>query len=175
MYDKSFGLNPQKGKAKWSQDRLVYVSKNLSHVYWYQEKKKKNLICYSKACQNTNKPTNLPKNSKTHLIMMITINLSCKKISSLLISIIPDQEKLRYVTTMNLGLIPTEDGKRSCVLTSSFKVDKCGKWKLENEQHSGARYQSLSELMVNDSCHPSLCTNPRSTPNISTRMFHWNG
>ena len=71
--------------------------------------------------------------------MMITINLSFKKGSPLLISIISNQDPLRYGTAMNLGLIPREDGSRSYVLTISFKVNKHGKWKLENEHHSGTR------------------------------------
>ena len=88
------------------------------------------LLCYSQACQNTKNPTNLTNKSKTQVIMMITINLSCKKLSSLLISMISNQEPLVYGTAMNLGLIPTEDGPRSSVLTSYFEVNECGKCKL---------------------------------------------
>ena len=133
------------------------------------------LLCYSEACQNTKKPTKLRNNSKTHVIMMIKINPSCKKRSPLLISMISSQEQIRHGTAMKLGLIPTEDGTRSYVLTSSFKMKKCGKCKLENEHRSGARYLSLPKLMGNASCHPSLCTNPRSTPKISTIISHWTG
>ena len=42
---KSYDLNPQEGKAKWSQARLVYVPQDLSHVYWYQEQRLKK-FCY---------------------------------------------------------------------------------------------------------------------------------
>ena len=53
-----------------------------------------------------------------------------------------NQEELRYGTVMKLGLIPIEDGASSYVLTSSFKVNESGKFKLENEHHSGARHLS---------------------------------
>ena len=43
---------------------------------------------------------------------------------------ISNQEPLVYGTAMNLGLIPTEDGPRSSVLTSYFEVNECGKCKL---------------------------------------------
>ena len=46
-----------------------------------------------------------------------------QKISSLLISIISNQEPLRYGAVMKLGLIPTEYGARSSVLTNSFKAN----------------------------------------------------
>ena len=61
------------------------------------------------------------------------------KWSSLLISMISNQEPLGYRTAMELGLIPTEGGTSSYVLTSSFTVNECGRWKLESEHHSGAR------------------------------------
>ena len=133
------------------------------------------LLCYSQACQNTKNPAKLMKNSKTHVIMMITINPSWKKWSILLISMISNQDPLMCETVMKLGLIPTEDGARSYVLTSSFKVNARGKCKLENKHHSGAHYLSLPDLMGNDLCHPSLCTKPRSTPKISTIISHWTG
>ena len=69
---------------------------------------------------------------------MIKIDLFFKKLSSLLISMISNQEPLRYGTEMKLGLIPTEYGARSSVLTSSFKMNECAKCKLENEHHYGA-------------------------------------
>ena len=65
-----------------------------------------------------------------------------------------NQDPLRYVATMKLGFIPTEDGASSSVLTSSFKVNQGGNCKLENEYHSGARYLSLTELMGNASYNP---------------------
>ena len=52
------------------------------------------------------------KNSNNHVIVMITMNLSCKKLSSLLISIISNQGPIMYGTEMNLGLISTEYGTR---------------------------------------------------------------
>ena len=91
------------------------------------------------------------KNLKTHVIMMKTINLSCKKRSPLLTSIIPNQDSLRYGTAMKLGLIPTEGGKRSYVLTRSFKVNECGRCKMESEKNSGECYLSLPKLVVNAS------------------------
>ena len=107
--------------------------------------------------------------------MMKTINISCKKRLSLLISMIPNQEPRRYGTAMKFGLIPTEGGTKSSVITSSFKVNECGRWNLEREHHSGARYLSLPELMGNDSCHRFLCTKPISTNKISTPISHWTG
>ena len=133
------------------------------------------LLCYSQAYKNTKKPKKLTKNSKTQVIMMITINLYCKKISSLLISIISKQEPLMYGTTMNLGLIPTEYGERSSVLTSYFKVNECEKCKLQNKHHYGAHNLYLPELMGNASYHPQFCTKPRSTTKISTITYHWTG
>ena len=55
-----------------------------------------------------------------------------QKLSSLLISMISNQEPLMFGTTIKLGLILTEDGARLSVLTSYFKVNGCGKCKLEN-------------------------------------------
>ena len=55
---------------------------------------------------------------------------------------------------IKLGLVPTEDGASSSLLTSYFKLNKCGKFKLENENHSGAPYLSSPDLMGNASCHP---------------------
>ena len=138
-----------------------------------KNKKKEILLCYSQVCQNTKSPKKLTKNSDTHAIRMIKINLSYKKLSYLLISMISNQDPLSYETTMKLGLIQTEDGSRSSVLTKSFKVNKNGKYKLENEHNSFACYLSLTEMMGNASCHPSLCTNPIITPNIFTITSHW--
>ena len=42
-------------------------------------------------------------------------------------TIIFNQEPLRYITVMGLGLIPIEGGTRSYMFTSSFKVNKCGR------------------------------------------------
>ena len=74
---------------------------------------------------------------------MKTINLSCLKLSLLLTSMIFNQEPLRYGTVMKLVLVPMEGGTSSSVLTSSFRVNKCGGCKLKSEHHSGARYFSL--------------------------------
>ena len=105
--------------------------------------------------------------------MMKTINISCKKRLSLLISMIPNQEPRRYGTAMKFGLIPTEGGTKSSVITSSFKVNKCERCSLDIEHHSGARYLSLPELMGDDSCHSFLCSKPISTTKISTSRSHW--
>ena len=86
---------------------------------------------------------------------------------------ISNQELLRYGTVTKFGLIPTEYGTRSSVITSYFKVNKCERCKLESEHHSGACYLSLPDLVVNASCRPSLCTKPRSTPKIYTIIYHW--
>ena len=104
----------------------LYSTRSTSCIVISITKKKEMLICYSQACQNTNNPTKLTKKSKTHVIIMITISLYCNKLSSLLISMISNKEPLRYGTTMELGLIPTEDGARSYLLTSYFRVNKCG-------------------------------------------------
>ena len=56
-----------------------------------------------------------------------------------MIAMIYNQEPLRYGTAMKLVLIPMEDGTRSYVLTSSFNMNECGKYKLENKHHSVAR------------------------------------
>ena len=133
------------------------------------------LLCCSQEFCNTKNPTKLTKNLKTHVIRMITINLSSKKWSPLLISMISNQDPLRYGTAMKLVLIPTEDGARSSLLTSYFKVNECGKCKMENEHHSIAHYLSLPELLGNASCHPSFCTKPRSNPKISTIIYHCTG
>ena len=98
-----------------------------------------------------------------------------QKWSSLLTSMMSNQETRRYGTVVKLGLIPMEGGIRSYILTSSFKVDECGKWKLESEHHYGARSLSLPDPMGNALCHPSLWTKPRSTPKISTSTSHWTG
>ena len=90
-------------------------------------------------------------------------------------SMISNQDPLRYVTAMKLGLIPPEDGTSSSVLASSFKVNRCVKCKLDNEHHSVARYLSLPEPIGDASCHPSLCTKPSINPKISTIMYHWTG
>ena len=95
--------------------------------------------------------------------------------SFLLILVISKQEPLRYGTATKLGLIPTEDVSRSSVLTSSFKVNKFVKFKVENNHHYVAHYFSLPKLMGNASCHPLLCTNPMITPKISTLIYHWTG
>ena len=50
---------------------------------------------------------------------------------------ISNQETLRYGTAMKLGLISTEDGARSSVLTIYFKVNECEKFKLKNDHHYG--------------------------------------
>ena len=112
------------------------------------------LICYSQACQNTNNPTKLMKNSKTDVIIMITINLSCKKLSSLLISMILNKEPLRYGTAMKLGLIVTVDIASPYEITSSFKLNEWRKFKMKKEHHCGACYFYLLDLMGNVSCHP---------------------
>ena len=36
-----------------------------------------------------------------------------------------NQDPLRYVTVMEIGFIPTEDGTRSYVLKGHFKVNEC--------------------------------------------------
>ena len=87
-------------------------------------------------------------------MMMIKINLSYKKRPSLLISMISNQEPLRYGPAMKLGLIPTKYGARSYALTNNFEVNECGKCKLENKHHYGARSLYLPNLMGNASCHP---------------------
>ena len=48
-----------------------------------------------------------------------------QKKSPLLISMISNQDPIRYGTAVNLGLIPTEDGASSYVLTSYFKLNEC--------------------------------------------------
>ena len=116
------------------------------------------LLCYSQACHNEEIEDSHDNDDKNQPIW--------QKLSSLLISIISNQEPLKYGTAMNLGLIPTEDGARSSVLTSSFKVNEYGKCKLENKHHSGARYLSLPELVGNASCHPSFCNKPRVTQQV---------
>ena len=107
---------------------------------------------------------------------MKTIKLSCKKLSSLLNSMISNQNPLKYVTAMKLDLISTEYGSMSAVLTSSFKVNECGRWKLESEHHYRARFMSLPEMMGNTSCHPSFFNKPMITPKIynSTSLSYGN-
>ena len=56
-----------------------------------------------------------------------------------------------------------------------FQGEKCWRWKLERDHHSGARYLYLPEMIGNASCHLSFYTKPRSTPKISTSTSHWNG
>ena len=85
---------------------------------------------------------------------------------------ISNQDPLRYGTAMQLVLITMEDGARSSVIISSFKMNECGKFKMENEHHSGARYLYLSKLMGNSSCNPSLCTKTRNAPKISNIIYH---
>ena len=87
-------------------------------------------------------------------------------ISSMLLTSISenDQESLRYGTKMKLVLIPMKYGAISSVITSYFKVNLCGKFKLENEYHSCTCYLSLPELEGNASCHTSFCTKPSNTP-----------
>ena len=97
------------------------------------------LLCYSQACQNTKKLINQTNNSKTHGITTKTINLSCKKRSPLLTSVVFNQDPFRYGTVIKLVLIPTEGGTRSYVITISFKVNECGRYKLESEHYYGAR------------------------------------
>ena len=146
------------------------------------------LLCYSQAYQNTKKPKNWTKNSKTHAKMTKTIKLSWKKYYTFWPQWYPTKlpllvhlwwldiiEVRRYVTAMELGLIPKEFGTISSVLTRSFKVRKCGGYKLESKHHSGARYLSLPKLMGNSSCHPQLCTNTRITRKIFTSTSHWTG
>ena len=140
-----------------------------------RKKKKLMLIWYSQECQNTKNPTTWANNSKTHAKFMKKINISCKTLSSLLALMISNQEPLSYVTAVKLGLIPTEGGTRSSVITSYFKVNKCRRCKLENRHHSGEHYFYLTELMGNASCHSSFCTNPSSICNISTSASHWTG
>ena len=86
-----------------------------------------------------------------------------------------NQETIRCWTVMKLGLIPIEVGTRSSVIKIYFKVEKCGRCKLESNHHSSAHYLSLTDPVENYSCHPSLRTKPRSTPMISTLTFHWTG
>ena len=66
-------------------------------------------------------------------------------------SMISNQESLRYVAVMKLGLISMEGGTRSSVPTSYFKVNECGRCKLESKHHSSARYLYLLEMMGNAS------------------------
>ena len=105
-------------------------TRSITCIVISRTKNKEMLLCYSKVCQNTKKPTNERKNSKTHVIIIITINLSFKKVSSLLVSMISNQEPIMYGTVMKLGLIPTEYGKSLSILTSYFKVNEYGKCKL---------------------------------------------
>ena len=67
---------------------------------------------------------------------------------------ISNKEPISYGTVIKLGLIPKEYGTISSALKSSFKLNKCGKCKLENEHNSDARYLSLPKLMGNASCCP---------------------
>ena len=76
---------------------------------------------------------------------------------------------------MKSSLTSMEGRTRSSVIMSSFKVNECGRCKLESEHNSGANYLSLTKLMVNDSFHLSLCTNPSSTSKISTSTLHCTG
>ena len=103
----------------------------------------------SQAFKNKKKQTISENNLKNHVIMMIKINPSCKKISFLLISMIPNQEPLRYLYVMKLGLIPMEYGTRLPVLTSYFKLKKSAKFKLDNEHHSSAHCLYLPDMMGN--------------------------
>ena len=85
-------------------------------------------------------------------------NLSCKKWSSLLISIISNQEPLRYGTAMKLSLILPEGGTRSSVITSYFKVKKL----------EGARWRS-STILVHVTClYLSWCAIPHANHNFAT-------
>ena len=85
---------------------------------------------------------------------------------------ISKQNPLRYRTATKLGLIPMEYGKFSSVLASYLKVNKGGKYKLENEHHSGACYLYLPKPIGNASCHPSLWIKPRSNTKIYTSILH---
>ena len=61
-----------------------------------------------------------------------------------------NQDPLRYVTVMKLGLIPMEGVTRSYVLKIYFKLHGRGRCKIDNNHHYGARYLSLPNLMGND-------------------------
>ena len=50
-----------------------------------------------------------------------------------------NQDPLRYVTVTKLGFIPMECGTILSVLTSYFKVNECGRCKLDIEHHYGVR------------------------------------
>ena len=88
---------------------------------------------------------------------------------------ISNQEPLRNGTAMNLGLISTEDGTRSYILTIVFRVNECEKFKLDNKHHDGAHSLPLPKMMVNALCHSSSCNKPMSTTKISTIISHWTG
>ena len=65
-----------------------------------------------------------------------------------------NQDPLRYGVVMKLGLIPMKFGTKSYVFTSYFKVNGCGRFKLDIDDHYDAYLLSLPTSMGNASYHP---------------------
>ena len=70
--------------------------------------------------------------------MIWDLGLRDSGLGSTLKSTIINQDPLGYGTVVKLGLIPTKGGTRSSILTSYFKLNECGRCKLEINHHSGA-------------------------------------
>ena len=132
--------------------RLVITHK-ITRIF-KEPKKKEMILCYPQACQNTEKPTKLTKISKIHVIRMIKINLYCKKmiIPSYLNDIQPRSTQVWNCD--EVGFDPNGIWSKVICTYKFFKVNECGKCKLENEHHYGAHYLSLPKMIGNASCHP---------------------
>ena len=91
------------------------------------------------------KTKKLTKNSKTHAKRLKNQPLLGNMIISSELNDIQTRATQVY-NSNEIGFIPIEGGTKSSAITSSFKVNKCVRCKLEIEHHYGACYLYLPKL-----------------------------
>ena len=129
----------------------------------------------SKWWQKIYNPTKKLTKQDTHRTILNSLHLCKRWWSYPLISTGINQDPLRCVTEMQLGIIPMKIVTRSYVLKSYYKKNKHRSFKYNSDHNYDAHYFSSTVMMSNASCQPYFSTKQMSNPKIFNTTYHWTG